>query len=424
MWASLPFSAQREAQPAVATAAVSLILFVATTYQAALCLMHTHFFRANTTTIVLAEFMIYLACLVVLIRRVRVEFVIVAVLVTAYLLMLSIFRGELELKGFRDVMIPILFYWLGRQMGDMAYADKILRRLIYLVLAFGFLELFFLDWYSSIFNIFSYYLSQGVITVPANFISGSALNLNGMRPEGIGRTILPSLLGNHRISSIFLEPVSLGNFAVIVAAWGLAKSRGEWKNALTFVVPAVIMIALADSRYGIGAVSLMLLLRAIPVRQLKIAVSLLPLICVAALVLIGLFYHGQYADNILGRLFVSGRALLSFNVPMLLGIEGASISFYDMGYPYIFTRLSVLLVVLLWFAVWMIKMQDERGERFRVYIALYITLILSVSGTSFFALKTAGILWFLVGSGVLVRAREQATTAAERPAAAGWAYVA
>ena len=422
MWLSPSFSTQREAQPAVATGTVSLILFAATTYQAALCLIHTHFFRVNTTTVALAEFLVYLACLAVLIRRVRVEFVIVAALITAYLLLLSIFRGELELKGFRDVMIPILFYWLGRHVGNMAYADKILRRLVWVVLAFGFFEFFFLDWYSSLFNIFSYYLSQGVITVPSNFISGSALNLNGMRPEGIGRTILPSLLGSHRVSSIFLEPVSLGNFAVIVAAWGLAKTRVEWKNGLFFLVTAVVMITLSDSRYGIGAVSLMLLLRAIPVRKLNFAVSLLPLICVAALVLIGLFYHGQYADNILGRLYVSGRSLLSFNVPMLLGIEGSSISFYDMGYPYIFTRLSVLLVVVLWFAIWMMKMQDSRGERFRVYIALYITLILCVSGTSFFALKTAGVLWFLVGSGV--RVREEKVALEERVSAGEWAYVA
>lgn len=410
-----------------ATWPVTFVLFAATAYPATLCFMHTHFFRINTTTVILAELMVYLACLATLIRRVRVEFVMVAALVTAYLLMLTLFRGELELKGFRDVMIPILFYWLGRQMGDVAYADKILRRLVWVVLAFGFFELFFLDWYSSIFNIFSYYLSQGVITVPSNFISGSALNLNGLRPEGIGRTILPGLLGSHRVSSIFLEPVSLGNFAVIVAAWGLAKTRVDWKNGVFFLLTAMLMVTLSDSRYGIGAVSLMLLLRAVPVRLLTFPVSILPLVCVTALVLIGLFYHGQYGDNILGRLYVSGRALLSFNVPMLFGIEGATISFYDMGYPYILTRFSILLVLFLWFAIWMMKMQDCSGERFRAYIALYITLILCVSGTSFFALKTAALLWFLVGSGV--RVREAAPVVpertAERPApAAGLAYVA
>ncbi len=381
-----------------ATTPVSVILFAATLYPALLCLLHTHFFRVVTSTVGITEFLIYLACLAVLIRPVRIELIIIATLMIAYLLLLTLFRGEIEMKGFRDVIIPLLFYWVGRQVGSMAYADKILKRLIVVVLAFGLLELFYLDGYSWLFNIFSYYFSQGINTMPTNFVSDSVLNVNGIRPEGIGRTILPSLLGSHRVSSVFLEPVSLGNFAVIVAAWGLAKSRSDWKNGLFFVATAVVMITLSDSRYGIGAVSLMLLLRLMPLRPLSFLVSVLPLFCLAGLVMIGLFYQGGYDDNILGRLYASGKSLLGFNVWMLFGIEGAFSFFYDMGYPYIFTRLGLPLAVLLWFAIWMIRMPDSVGSRFRMFIGLYIALILCISGTSMFALKTAGILWFLVGS--------------------------
>ena len=398
MSAGISSSPPAIAQTATATTPVSVILFAATLYPALLCLFHTHFFRVVTSTVGIAEFLIYLACVAVLIRPVRIEFIIIATLMIAYLLLLTLFRGEIELKGFRDVVIPVLFYWVGRQVGSMAYADKMLKRLIWVVLAVGLLELFFLDWYSWLFNIFSYYFSQGINTMPTNFVSDSVLNVNGIRPEGIGRTILPSLLGSHRVSSVFLEPVSLGNFAVIVAAWGLAKTRRDWKNGLFFFATAAVMITLSDSRYGIGAVSLMLLFRVLPLRPLNFAVSILPLICLAALVMIGLFYQGGYDDNILGRLYASGKSLLSFNVLMLFGVEGAFRFFYDMGYPYIFTRLGLPLAVFMWFAIWMIRMPDNVGARFRMFVALYIALILCISGTSMFALKTAGILWFLVGS--------------------------
>lgn len=397
----LRMSADSSVSPVIVrstTTPVSVILFAATLYPALLCFLHTHFFRVVTSTVGITEFLIYLACLAVLIRPVRVEFIIIATLMIAYLLLLTLFRGEIEIKGFRDVMIPLLFYWVGRQIGSMAYADTLLKRLVVVVLAFGLLELFYLDGYSWLFNIFSYYLSQGINTMPTNFVSDSVLNVNGIRPEGIGRTILPNLLGSHRVSAVFLEPVSLGNFAVIVAAWGLAKSRSDWKNGLFFVASAVVMITLSDSRYGVGAVSLMLLFRMLPLRPLNYFVSLLPLVCLAALVLIGLFYQGGYDDNIIGRLYASGQSLLGFNVWMLFGIEGAFSFFYDMGYPYIFTRLGLPLAILLWFAIWMIRMPDSVGSRFRMFIGLYIALILCISGTSMFALKTAGILWFLVGS--------------------------
>lgn len=365
--ASYLFSTPAYAQPAQpSTLPVSTLVFAATLYPAFLCLMHTHFFRVVTSTVGFTEFCIYLGCLVVLMRPVRVEFFIVSSLIVAYLLLLTLFRGEIELKGFRDVMIPILFYSIGRHLGDLPYAEKIFKRLIWVVLAFAFFELFFLDWYSYLFNIFSYYYSQGINTTSTNFVSGSTLNVNGLRPEGIGRTILPALLGSHRVSSIFLEPVSLGNFAVIASAWGLAKSRAQWRSGLFFFAAGVVLIALSDSRYGIGAVSLMLLLRLFPVRPIKYAVSLAPLISVAALIMIALFYQGQYADNILGRLYASGRSLLDFNLSMLMGVEGAFSFFYDMGYPYILTRLGFPLVVCLWFAIWMMKMHGPQAERFRI----------------------------------------------------------
>ncbi len=394
---TLPQSAQSTPAP---TWPVSTLVFAATLYPAFLCLLHTHVFRVMTSTVGFTEFCIYLGCLVVLMRPVRVEFFIVSSLIIAYLLVLTLLRGDIELKGFRDVMIPILFYSLGRHLGNMHYAEKIFKRLIWVVLAFAFFELFFLDWYSYLFNIFSYYYSQGINTMPTNFVSGSTLNVNGLRPEGIGRTILPGLLGSHRVSAIFLEPVSLGNFAVIASAWGLSKSPAQWRSGLFFFAAGLTLIALSDSRYGIGAVSMMLLLRFLPVRPLKFVLSLAPIICVAGLVLIALFYQGQYADNILGRLYASGRSLLDFNFSMVMGVEGAFSFFYDMGYPYVLTRLGFPLVACLWFAIWMMKMHDVQGERFRIYVALYITLLLCISGTSMFALKTAGLLWFLMGSSV------------------------
>lgn len=380
------------------TKSVSVILIASVVYQALLALMHTHFFRASSLAVAAAEFLIYLACVLVLAKRIRLEFVTIVALVLAYLFLLSIFRNALEFKGFRDVMIPLLFYWLGRHVADIGYADRILKVLVSVVLVFGFFELFFLDQYTRLLNIFSYYVSTGTVTITTNFITDSALNLNGLRPEGIGRTIFPALLGSHRVSSVFLEPVSLGNFAVIVAAWGLSKPRAEYKQMLFFLLSAITLIALSDSRYGLIVVTSLIVMRIAVSGRLNAAVIILPLVSIVVLVLIGLFFNGGLADNIMGRLFWTGNTLLSFNVEKILGIQGFNIPYGDMGYAYLLSRWGVLLCIALWMALWLVKMTDQRGERFRTYAALYISLILTVSGTSFFALKTAGILWFLMGS--------------------------
>lgn len=374
------------------------ILMAALLYQAALCAIHTNVHAISTAGVVFSEFVIYLLCMVVLSKNIRLELVAIAALAAAYLFLLAIMRNQLDPKGFRDVMIPILFYGIGRQIGDIRYADRLLKLAVLLVLAFGFAEWFFLDFYSRIFNIFSYYVNQGGLAAGSNWAKDSVLGLNGIRPEGIGRTILPSLLGSHRISSVFLEPVSLGNFAVIVAAWGLSKRREEFKDMLFFLLAAALMIIMSDSRYGMITVAVLIALRCSPLAKSSNAwLIVLPLLSALMLLLIGTFFDGRYSDSFLGRLYVSGRTLLDLDIGMLLGLDGYNTNFGDMGYPSLLTRLGLPLCFLLWLPFWMLRMEDERGNRFRVYITLYISLILCVSGTSLFALKTAGILWFLVG---------------------------
>ncbi|WP_300752143.1 polysaccharide polymerase [Janthinobacterium sp.] len=373
------------------------ILLAATVYQAVLCFVHTHFFKASTALVAFSELCIYAACAVLLFRRIELSFVAILTLIASYLLLLALLRSSLDPKGFRDVIILVLFYFLGRNFGDEKFADRFLKIIVYLVLVVGFFELLFVDVYSKLFNVYSYYLAQGNITTSTNWAEGSTLALNGIRPAGIGRTILPFLLGNHRVSSIFLEPVSFGNFAVIVAAWGLSKDRAQWRDMVFFLAAAAIMITLADSRYGLVTVALMVLVRLLISGRGNRMVMVLPFICAVILVLFGLYYDGRYSDNIPGRLYLSGITMVRFGPAEIFGLAGYNINFGDMGYSIVLTRFGLFGCAVLWIGLWMIKMRDERGERFRTYIVIYMSLILCISGTSLFALKSAGVLWFLLG---------------------------
>lgn len=373
------------------------LLIAATVYQAALCFMHTHFFKASTSLVILSEFCIYLVCGVLLFRRIELSFVAILTLIGSYLLLLALLRSSLDPKGFRDVIIMVLFYFLGRNFGDEKFADRALKIIIYIVLAMGFFELLLVDLYSKLFNVYSYYLAQGNITTSTNWAEGSTLALNGIRPAGIGRTILPSILGSHRVSSIFLEPVSLGNFAVIVAAWGLSKGRDELRSMAFFLGAAAIMITLADSRYGLVTVGLMVAVRLFISGRGNRVVMVLPFICAVILILFGLYFDGRYSDNIPGRLYSSGITMVRFGAAEIFGLAGYNINFGDMGYSIVLTRFGLFGCIVLWVGLWMVKMRDDRGERFRTYIVIYISLILCISGTSLFALKSAGILWFMLG---------------------------
>jgi putative polymerase len=243
---------------------------------------------------------------------------------------------------------------------------------------------------------------------------GQLLTLNGYRPEGIGRTILPFLLGSHRASSVLMEPVSLGNFAVILLAWVLSKPWLEIRKAsgLVLILGAALLITLCDSRFGLMMSAALIALRFLPMPG-KL-VPALPFLILALVIGLASFMPSD-GDNLLGRITRSGIELQHFDWSLVMGLSGPLPNFGDMGFAYVLSRFGAPLTIILSVGLFLIPMADQRGVRFRALIVLYLFASLAISGTSIFALKTAGLMWFLFG--VLSTASHQdiETSANPRP---------
>lgn len=373
---------------------VTGILLAAVSYQALLCLMNTFGLRASVTLVGATEALIMLSCLPFLLRRLLPGLLFIALVAGAYFCIAAIFTGQLNPKTFRDLAIPLCFFWLGCNLGRPELVERALIPIIVVIIALGFFELFMLDTYTRFFDIFSYYVSTGILKPITEFVRESKLQLNGTRPEGIGRTLLPWLLGNHRVSSVFLEPVSLGNFATILAAWGLSYDARDWRKGLFFVGSAVVMIVLCDSRFALLLLPLLLAVRLLRGTALNLTI-LAPFVAVSLVLLIGAT-STEYGDNLMGRLALSGWALLDFDLDMLFALTIPPY-FGDMGYAYLLAGFGLPVSLLLWFSLWLQPFPDERSRRFRALAACYIALILAVSGTSLFAFKTSAVFWCMLG---------------------------
>lgn len=392
------------------------IVIGAVCYQVALCLINTHLFPASRPLVGLAEAMLMLACLPLLLPRVLPGVVILASMTGAILCLLALFRGGLDVKGFRDVLIPLWFFWLGKNVGDIRLADRILKIAIAVVLALGFYELFALDSFTSMLDIFGYYVNIGSLEPITEYERESRLQMNGIRPEDMGRTLLPWLLDNHRVSSVFLEPVSLGNFATLVVAWGLSKGSDEKSLMWLFVGGGLAMMVLADSRFALLSVSLLVFVRVLFRGWMLYLPAAMPFIVMGGLVALGVFSDIGYSDTFVGRLVSSAWGLMSFDAQMLLGAD-ASAWFPDQGYAYLLSSFGIVLVLAFWLTIWLMPVPDERAARFRCFAAIYISLILTISGTSLFAMKTSALLWFLFGA-ILA---DPARLPVPRHLRAGWA---
>ena len=97
---------------------------------------------------------------------------------------------------------------------------------------FALFEYFFLDTYLKVFSITDYYVARGTLDAADPSLQwANGLMMSGMRPPDQGRELLP-FLGDHRVSSLFLEPIGLGNFGCLVVFWAIARSKMERQAAL------------------------------------------------------------------------------------------------------------------------------------------------------------------------------------------------
>ncbi|MET0355978.1 MAG: polysaccharide biosynthesis protein GumE, partial [Cellvibrio sp.] len=273
------------------------IILASVCYQAILCLANTQIHIASRALVGASEGLIVLACLPIMARRLLPGVILLLLLSGALLTVSSLVSGELAIKAFRDLLIPLCFFWVGCNIGRPELAERALIGAITVIISFGLFELFFVDQFTNIFDIFGYYVATGNLTPITEYVRDSKLQMNGLRPEGIGRTLFPGLLGAHRVSSVFLEPISMGNFATMCAAWGLSKEFKDLRSMLFFLGAAFVMMVLSDSRFALMSVSLMIVARfALKGTNVNFAI-LAPFIAIAMLLIMGMDATGRGSDS-------------------------------------------------------------------------------------------------------------------------------
>jgi putative polymerase len=98
------------------------------------------------------------------------------------------------------------------------------------------------------------------------------------------------------------------------------------------------------------------------------------------------------------------------------GLSSYEITTVDSGYAYIFSALGLPFCVALWAAFVLMPAPNLEAQRCKMLLGVYIAALLCISGTSLFALKTAGLGFFILGALATPRAAPVATLSALRTA--------
>ena len=107
--------------------------------------------------------------------------------------------------------------------------------------------------------------------------------------------------------------------------------------------------------------------------------------------------HTSTGYSFKDRLLYSGRVLLDFDLYNWLGIEASRAPTADAGYAYVISNVGLLGFAAFWFWFMSLGGRSRYFYAFRNTSAAYFAAISCVS-TSQFTIKTAALLWFLIGA--------------------------
>jgi putative polymerase len=362
-----------------------------------LCFINTHFFRLSPLSVMVTEAAILSAAFLLPLTRPgrrpgRLDALLLLFL--ASWLLLGILRQAIDPKLLRDVAIIPIFVLLGLS----SRGERLHRRIFWLhaaVFFFAVWEAIDVPSFVQVFGIADYF-SQTRGSASQDWWVDSGLYLSAVRPES--RFLFPDL-PLHRLSSVFLEPVSLGNYVVIATIW----LAGFWRDIprrQREVGVAMTLFLLLGSDSRMATVACVLILLAFLVRRSTPAaapVLVAPVvIAVMFLAAIGLGLESGL-DDFGGRI---AHAVETFRAFTLANYAGLSLDKMkdaeDAGFAYLIMSQSLPVALLLWTGLFLRRLRTVNARFIHLAVALYVALNLTVSW-AIFTIKTAGLLWLLLG---------------------------
>lgn len=360
-----------------------------------LCFANTKLLQVSSAHVIVSELMLVGAALVLGARQVNPEkfyWLTVLFLQIVLMLVLSMAKETLLAKPLRDVLILPVFMMLGLSARNVRFTGILLGLsafisviALYEALATG----SFVNW----FNVADYFIAKGASNDFSYVDSG--LFVSSVRPGG--KFLLD--LGFHRVSSVFLEPVSLGFYGFIAGAYAIAaRSSMQLWQYVALLALSYFLIWIADGRMAFGALTILLVAKPV-FRFLSrwLNLFLFPaLLTASALVYhFGLLsFHGEGAG---ARIYSTLEKLENTDIAILFGVSHYPEMTVDSALLEMLNNHGIIGLLLFWLSPLVFKATLPTEAKIYLFgVSLFISFGFLFSA-AIFTIKTAALLWFVYG---------------------------
>lgn len=357
--------------------------------------------------VILAEVLIVITSIGLCIwsgNKLLIQWAVVAWLLAIIFMILCFFRQSVDPKYFRDILTVPIFIALGitYARGNIVKLFMVSQVVILAVMIF---EGYAPGLFGEIVNPLKYYINTRDYSVDQFWNTESTLFISATRPEE--RFI--SWLEIHRLSSVFLEPVSLGNWCIVITIFIVTLWTDlSRKEKYFFIISNLIILIGCDGRLATVTSAIIVVLSIFALKLPRYSYFFyLPAAVLMAFLMVVLL-NPPPGDTFLGRIDYTVRALASLDVSGLVGLDLAQAEkSFDSGITYIILTQSIFGAALFWTAICLLQPNTNRSAIVLMHaLAAYIALSLLIS-YSMFSVKTAAALWFLYG---YVRVRSESSS--------------
>ncbi|WP_297813170.1 hypothetical protein [uncultured Methylophaga sp.] len=375
-----------------------LVIF-AIAYNAILAFINAHLMSLSSAHVAITEALVLAGVMLFLLPRLKQVpdirphiLFLLGMCLLSFWVMLS--NEATFIKIVRDCLIMVAFLLLGTFLSsrNIIFTFKILMAAVLSVAA---IEIFATEAYVWLFEPEQYFFKTRGIE-PFEY-SDSGLFRNSL---GYSSRFSFNFLSSHRISSLFLEQVSLANFAMVTLIFlmGFSQQMGK-KAVLFFLLGSVFLILTNDTRTGaLFALAMIPCFYLSPLFPRWFAVTFIPVLLLLSTVL---FYdpsQTSLSDSFAGRIGFTLYLLSEADLPTLLTGNLAGIhSVADSGYSYLIYATSLFGLILFWLYVALVVRSDQPASKRYVFAMNGFIAVNLMIGAAVFTIKIAAPMWMMMG---------------------------
>jgi hypothetical protein len=393
-----PVRGMPEAWPASLGAAAVTLVLAAVLYNTVLAFLKARGMPVTLPMVIMTEFMILAATGFTLLRSGFHRTDAPALLLFVFFLfngvLISLVNGVVTIEMARNAAVMALFLMIGFRATESAVKRTfaITAALMFAVLL---LESVSVLTYARMFEPGLYFEQTRGIT--RNEYDEIGLFANALGFED--RFAILNIVA-HRTSSLYLEQVSLANFAIILTVFMVSLWRRiPVRLRVGYVLLIAFILVTNNSRTALAiTLAAPLVYYVAPKLPRLVPLMILPGILLAAFV-VTLVTPPSGDDTFVGRVWLTVTTLRELDLAAVLGARATeAATFADSGYTFVIYGASIFGLLALWFFLGLIVAGHGADQkRAGMMMALYLLANLLVSGTSVFSIKTAALLWLLIG---------------------------